>query len=143
MLLRNKVVPFHTKIFLSIFAIQFILSFMAIATTEYAILNGAVETNPTSASEQALYGRPLSYLLYFTRRFVLMALPIGGYFAFRALLYNSFEVSSPKVKQFDKKVCERLPLILPLGVLITIILYTIPDVYNNLQVCWYFMNGII
>ena len=132
---------FHTKILLSIFVIQLILSFLAILTTEYAILNGAYETNRASAYEQALYGRPIAYILYFTRRFVLMVLPIGGYYIFRSLIYNSFKISNPKINKFDTKLCEHMPIILPLGVLITTILYTIPDVFNNLQVCRYFING--
>ena len=132
---------FHTKILLTIFTLQLILSFLAIVTTEFAILNGSYETNRVSAYEQALYGRPISYILFFTRRFVLMILPIGGYYVFRSLLYNSFKNNSPKVKQSDRKLCDRTPLILPVGILFTIILYTIPDVFNNLQVCWYFLNG--
>ncbi len=132
---------FQTKFFLIIFVIQFLLSFLAVITTEYAILNGAIETNSSSTNEQALYGRPTAYLLYIIRRFVIMIFPIGGYYAFRSLLCSSFKGSRPKLNQFDLKFCEGLPLILPLGVLFTVLLYTVPDVYNNLVVCCYFMNG--
>lgn len=132
---------FKTKIFLSIMGIHLILSILAVATTEYAILNGAVETNSASTFEQALYGRPSAYLIYFIRRFAIMMLPIGGYFVFRSLLYYSFRGSSSRLKQIETNFSERLPLILPLAVLFTTMLFTIPDVYNNLQVCWYFMKG--
>jgi len=108
------------------------LSILAIITTEYAILNGAYETNLASAYEQALYGRPLSYILFFGRRLLLLVFPIGGYFVFRSLLRNSLKINSLKFKKFETRFCNLLPLILPLGVLITIMLYTIPDVYNNL-----------
>jgi hypothetical protein len=132
---------FQTKILLIFSVIQVILSVLAVATTEYAILNGAIETNPSSAYEQAHYGRPISYLLYLTRRFVFMILPIGGYYAFRFLLFNSFKNSRSKLKQFNTKLCESLPLILPLGVLITTMLFTIPDVYNNWVICWFYINA--
>ena len=120
---------------------QFIVAILAVATTEYAILNGAYETNPTSAYEQALYDRPISYLFYFTRRFVFMILPIGGYYVFRSLLFNSFKNSSSELKRYDIRLCESLPLLLPLGGLITTILFTIPDIYNNWLICWFYING--
>lgn len=130
-----------TKICLIIFCIECILSILAIITTEYAILNGAYETNLASAYEQALYGRPISYILFFSRRLFLFIFPMIGYFAFHSLLHNSLKMNSSKFKKFETRFCDLLPLILPLGVLFTIMLYTIPDVYNNLQVCWYFING--
>ena len=131
----------HTKIFMIIFCIECVLSFLAIITTEYTILNGAYETNLSAAYEQALYGRPISYILFFGRRLLLLVFPIGGYFVFRSLLHNKLEIKRLKFKKFETRFCDLLPLILPLGVFVTIMLITIPDVYNNLQVCWYFING--